>query len=161
MVNQGQPTSENRAYAVETLKAMAEYGASKGVKVTMETRGNGGAARGATPPAGVAVVPAVVAAPTPTEPAWVLLNDIARSADAYINIDIGGIGAASQDELHAGLRGLLPTSSGSIHVKNSTAWDLATALRFIEAQGYTGIYSIEAPGHERTRAIYDVILASI
>ena len=157
MVNQGQPSAENRAYAVETLKAMGEYGASKGVKVTMETRGNGGAGRGAAPGAPATSVPAG----PPPEPAWVLLNDIARSAGTYINIDLGGIGATNQDELHAGLRGLLPTNSGSIHVKNGTVWDLATALRSIEAQGYTGIYSIEAPGHERTRAIYDVIVATI
>lgn len=157
MVNQGQPTAENRAYAVETLKAMGEYGASKGVKVTMETRGNGAAGRGGAPGAPAAPAPAG----PPPEPAWVLLKDIATSAGTYINIDIGGIGATSQEELHAGLRGLLPAHSGSIHVKNSTVWDLATAIRFIEAQGYTGIYSIEAPGHERTRAIYDVLIATI
>jgi hypothetical protein len=160
MVNQGQPSAESKAHAIETLKLMGDYAASKGVKVTMETRGIGGAARGATSPAGGApIVPA--SAPSPPEPAWILLNEIARGAGQYINIDLGGIGATSQEELHAGVRGLLPTSSGSIHVKNSTAWDLATALKFMEAQGYTGIYSIEARGHEATRPIYDAILASI
>ncbi len=146
MVNQGQPTHENESYAVETLKAMVDYGRTKGVKVTMETRGSG-AGRGAagTPPA-------------PAEPAWVLLNDIARSAGAYVNIDLGGIGAKSQDELDTALLALLPTTSGSMHVKQNAAWDLGTALDFIEAQGYAGLYSIEARGHDATRAIYDTIL---
>ncbi len=150
MVNQGQPGAENRAHAVETLQAMVKYGESKGVKVTMETRGSGATAQAAPG-----------AAPAPAEPAWVLLNDIARSAGAYINIDLGGIGARSQDELHAALRGLLPSSSGSMHVRLSASWDLTAALKFIEAQGYTGLYSIEARGHDATRAIYNTILASI
>lgn len=152
MVNQGQPTPENRAYAVETLKTMVDYGNSQGVKVTMETRGNSGGARAG----GAGDLPAV-----PAEPAWVLLNDIAKSAGGFINIDLGGIGATNQDELHAALRALLPTSSGTMHVKRSSSWDLATALKFIESLGYTGVYSIEARGHEATREIYETILGSI
>jgi hypothetical protein len=144
MVNQGQPTQDNRAHAIETLKMMVDYGATKGVKVTMETRGSSAAAPGATP-----------------EHTWTLLNDIAKSAGAYINIDMGGIAARSQDELHLGLKTLLPATGGSMHVRVSNAWDLATALKFIEAQGYKGLYSIEARGHEATRAIYDTILANI
>jgi hypothetical protein len=158
MVNQGQPSAENKHYAIETLKMMVDYGASKGVKVTMETRGNGGAARGTS--AGPAGVSGAVA-PPPGEPAWVLLNEIAKSAGGYINIDLGGVGAANQEDLHTALRALLPATSGSMHVKQSSNWDLATALKFIESLGYTGLYSIEAPGHERTRAIYNTILGSI
>lgn len=152
MVNQGTPTPENKHDAVETLKAMADYGRAKGVKVTMETRGNGsGAARGASVPPPAA----------PAEPAWVLLNEIAKSAGGYINVDLGGVGAATQDDLHTALQALLPTTSGSMHVRLSPNWDLATALRFLESSRYTGIYSIEARGHEATRAIYNTILASI
>jgi hypothetical protein len=158
MVNQGQPSQENRGMAVETLKAMVEYGKTRNVKVTMETRG-GGAGRGAASAATGASAPA--APPAPSEPAWVLLNEIIKSAGAFINIDMGGIGAANQEDLHTALRALLPTTSGSMHVRQSAAWDLATALKFIESLGYTGIYSIEARGHEATRAIYDAILASI
>ena len=138
MVNQGQPTPENRAHAVDTLKAMVEYGASKGVKVTMETRGGG-------------------------EPAWRPLNDVAKSAGGFINVDLGGIGATSQEELHTALKELLPSSSGSMHVsvRQNAAWDLATALTFIESQGYKGLYSIEARGHDATRTIYNTILETI
>ena len=160
MVNQGQPTPENRTSAIDTLKAMVDYGDSKGVKVNMETRGSG-AGRAAA--AGLAGAPAPATPPpaVPTEPAWVLLNDIAKSANARINIDMGGIGAANQDDLHTALRALLPNTSGSIHVRQSAAWDLATALKFIESMGYKGLYSIEARGHEATRAIYNTILATI
>jgi hypothetical protein len=154
MVNQGQPSQENKQYAVETLKALSDYGKSKGVKVTMENRGGGGAARGAAaagdPPP-----------PSPSEPAWVLLNEIVKAAGAYINIDLGGVGAANQEELHTALRASLPLTSGSIHVKQSANWDLATALKYFESIGYTGLYSIEARGHEATRNIYNTILASI
>ncbi len=160
MVNQGQPTPENRGYAVETLKAMADYGASKGVKVNMETRGSGAGRAAAAGSAG-ATAPTTPPAPVPTEPAWVLLNDITKSAGAQINIDMGGIGAATQDELHTALRALLPNTSGSLHVRQSAAWDLATALKFIESLSYRGLYSIEARGHEATRAIYNTILATI
>jgi hypothetical protein len=156
MVNQGQPTQENKSYAIETLKAMADYGRSKGVKVTMETRGSGGAVRGAAPPTGGAaqVTP-------PSEPAWLLLNEIARAAGAYINIDMGGVAAANQEELNTALRSLLPTTSGSMHTRQSANWDLAAAIRLLEAAGYTGVYSIEARGHEGTRPVYDTILATL
>jgi hypothetical protein len=156
MVNQGQPSQENKQYAVETLKAMNDYGKSKGVKVTMENRGGGGAARGAAPAGAGAPAPS-----TSSEPAWVLLNEIIKAAGAYINIDLGGVGAANQEELHTALRASLPLTSGSIHVKQSANWDLATALKYFESIGYTGLYSIEARGHEATRNIYNTILASI
>jgi hypothetical protein len=154
MVNQGQPSEDNRQHAVETLKLMADYGRSKGVMVTLETRGGGGGRRGGA--AGADAPPA----PSP-ESVWTLLNDIAKSAGAFINIDLGGTRATSQEQLHAALRDLLPNASGSMHVKQSANWDLATALRYIESLGYAGIYSIEARGHEATRQIYDTILANI
>ena len=153
MVNQGAPTPENKAYAVETLKAMNDYGATKGVKVNMETRGGGGGAAAATPGA---APPA-----TPPEPAWVILNEVATAAGAYINIDLGGIGARSQDELHTAIKALLPRSAGSMHIKRGTSWDLATAMKFIGSLGYQGLYSVEARGHEATRDIYNTILENI
>ena len=48
-----------------------------------------------------------------------------------------------------------------MHVRLSPTWDLAAGLKFIEAQGYKGLYSIEARGHEATRAIYNTIVATI
>ena len=50
MINQGaqggtanvMPNHENKVYGIPTLKAMADYGKSKGIIVSMETRGAGG-----------------------------------------------------------------------------------------------------------------------
>jgi hypothetical protein len=46
MINQGTLTPENKAYAIEALKTMVGYGKSKGIIVSVETRGGGGGARG-------------------------------------------------------------------------------------------------------------------
>jgi hypothetical protein len=42
MINQGQPTHENKAYGIPTLKMMVDYGKSKKIIVSVETRGGGG-----------------------------------------------------------------------------------------------------------------------
>src|SRR6185312_11330939 len=54
MINQGaqggtanvMPTHENKVYGIPTLKAMVDYGKSKGIIVSVETRGSGGGGRG-------------------------------------------------------------------------------------------------------------------
>jgi hypothetical protein len=46
MINQGALTNENRLDAIQALKAMVDYGRSKGVMVGVETRGVGGNNRG-------------------------------------------------------------------------------------------------------------------
>jgi hypothetical protein len=63
-VNQGAPTRENKGVAVETLKAMGDYGKSKKIMVAMENRGGGGGrgrgrgtASGSAPAAGAAAAP--------------------------------------------------------------------------------------------------------
>jgi hypothetical protein len=159
MVNQGQLTPDNTHIAVDTLKAMVAYGKTRGVKVTLETRG-GGAGR-ATAAAGAQAAPAAPPPAAPAAPAWVLLNEVIRAGGAYSNIDLGGIGAPNQEALHTALGTLLEVHGGSMHIKQSQNWDLPTALKFIAASGYDGLYSIEARGHELTRTIYDAILANI
>ena len=42
MINQGQPTHENKVNSIPTLKAMVDYGKSKNIIVSVETRGGGG-----------------------------------------------------------------------------------------------------------------------
>lgn len=77
MLNQGQLTHDNKVWAIDALKKMADYGRSKGVRIGVETRGNGGAgggrgaaapAAGAAPgaaPAGAAQAPAAGAGAPP------------------------------------------------------------------------------------------------
>lgn len=42
MINQGAPTPENKAVSIPVLKTMVDYGKSKGIIVSVETRGSGG-----------------------------------------------------------------------------------------------------------------------
>src|SRR5262245_3678458 len=93
MINQGQPTEENKSFGIPTLKTMADYGRSKGIIVSVETRGaGGGRGRGAASDA---------AAPPPPPPGpvvWTLLAEIIKGAGANSKVDVGGATAANQEE---------------------------------------------------------------
>jgi hypothetical protein len=186
MINQGALTPENRRTAIEALSRMVEYGASKGVKIGVETRGVGGQNRGVVgtvfawptpgapatapraggPPQGAGgrqgggapgVPPPVLTAP----PTWVLLAEVLRESGALANVDIGGVGAADQGELHAALRALLPMTVGNMHIRPSPRWDLPTAIQFTTTLGYQGLYSIEVRGHDGTLSTRDTLLANL
>jgi hypothetical protein len=210
MINQGAPTHENKVNAIPALKAMADYGRSKNIIVSVETRGSGGGNRGrgagrgnapgASPGAPAAIAPAPAAAtpsgatapsaaapgaaaspaPGATQPAapvsgpppappmpqpqvWALLAEIIKGAGAYSNVDLGGAGAANQEELHQCLKLMFPMTAGSLHTRVNTNWDLATAIKFLEHDlGYKGLYTIEASNaHEGTQQIYDVVVATL
>jgi hypothetical protein len=170
MINQGSqggnspvmPTHENKVYGIPALKAMADYGKSKGIIVSVETRGGGsGRGRGQG-------VPSEMPAPPPTPPmpqpeVWALLAEILKASGARANVDVGGAGAANQEELHQCLKMLFPFTAGSMHTRVNQRWDLATAIKFLEHDlGYKGLYTIEASnGHEGTQAIYDVVVATL
>jgi len=166
MVNQGQLSQENKEYAIVALKAMGDYARSKGVKISMETRGAGGGNRGRVDAPGAAGVPAPALPPPPPPapagpPAWVLLKEIIEKSNTYSNVDIGGVGAPSQEALHDAVKALLPTNSGQTHIKVSPNWDLATFVKYHESLGYKGLYTIEVTGHQAIRPVYDAILANI
>ena len=160
MINQGQLSRENKHYAVETTRLMSDYGKSKGVKISVETRGGGGGGRGR---AGAQGADGAAAAPAPPpERPWMLLTELIRESGAYANPDMGGIGAADQAELHACLKAQHPMTSGSTHTRVSQVWDLATCVKFLQNElGYKGLYTIEVNGHEGTKRIYDIVLANI
>lgn len=158
MINQGDPTHENKSYGIPTLQKMGDYGRSKGIIVSVETRGGGRRRRGG---AGAESETPPPAPATPQEPAWVLVAEIIKESRTYANPDLGGIGAANQEELHACLRAMFPMSAGSLHARVSDQWDLATAIKFLEGLGYKGLYTIEVRGHEGTQEMYDIILATI
>ena len=199
MINQGaqggtanvMPTHENKVYGIPTLKAMVDYGKSKGIIVSVETRGSGGGGRGgrggtaaggaaqttapsspsasggvttAAPAPNAQTPPAAPATPPMPQPeVWALLAEILKGSGALANVDVGGAGATSQDELHQCLRLLIPITAGSIHTRVNQRWDLATAIKFLEHDlGYKGLYTIEAGnGHEGTQPIYDVVVATL
>jgi len=164
MVNQGMPTQENKAVAIETLKAMGDYGKSKKIMVAMENRGGGGGRQNtpSTPPASPPAPPASPAGPA----AWILLVEIIKGSGTYANCDLGNF--PDQDTQHAGMRGMFPLTDGNCHVKlNPARYDLPAALALTRALGYRGLYSIEAGGgagtdpHQNVQNIYDVLLANI
>jgi hypothetical protein len=165
MINQGQLNRDTAGEAITTWKAMNEYGKTKNVKVSAETRGAGGGGRGRgqaeTPGAAGAPAPAPPAAP-PGPPAWQLLKEVIEGAGAYSNVDIGNVGAPNQDALHDAIKGLFPTSSGNMHIKSSPNWDIGTAVKFTNATlGYKGLYSIEVNSHQAVRIVYNTILANL
>ena len=159
MVNQGMPMQENKAVAIETLKAMGEYGKSKKIMVAMENRGGGGGRQSApgAPPA----------SPAPAAPAaWILLVEIIKGSNTYANCDLGNF--PDQETQHAGMRGMFPLTDGNCHVKlNPARYDLPAALALTKELGYRGLYSIEAGGaagtdpHQNVQNIYDVLLPNI
>src|SRR4030095_13149430 len=102
----------------------------------------------ATPPA--APTPGALLPVLTAPPNWVLLAEMLRDSGAQANVDVGGVGAADQGELHAALRTLLPITVGNMHIRPSPRWDLATALKFTTTLGYQGLHSIEVRGHAGT-----------
>ena len=148
MINQQQMqlTNETRAGAVETMKAMADYGRPKNVKVSAETRGAG--------------TPEYVQQIGGVKP-WEFMIGVIKDAGAASNVDIGNVGAMNQQELHDCIKGWLPYSSGNMHIKSSPLWDIGQAVKFTESLGYQGLYSIEVTRHEAVRIVYNTILANL
>jgi len=88
MINQGQPTHENKANGIPALKAMTDYGKSKGIIVSVETRGGGGGRgnRGAgtetTPAAPATTAPGAPPTAAPATPAAAAAPGAAPAAAA-------------------------------------------------------------------------------
>jgi sugar phosphate isomerase/epimerase len=147
MINQQQAqlTKETREGAVAAMKAMADYGRPKNVKVSAETRGAG------TPE----YVQSIGMKP------WEFMIGVIKDAGANSNVDIGNVGAMTQQELHDCIKGWFPYSSGNMHVKSSPFWDIGQAVKFTESLGYKGLYAIEVSRHEAVRIVYNTILANL
>ena len=147
MINQQQAqlTKETREGAVAAMKAMADYGRTKNVKVSVETRGLG------TPEyqQQIGMKP------------WEFMIGIIKDAGANSNVDIGNVGAMNQQELHDCIKAWFPYSSGNMHIKSSPFWDIGQAVRFTEGLGYKGLYSIEVSRHEAVRIVYNTILVNV
>ena len=148
MINQQQAqlTKETRDGAVEAMKAMADYGRPKNVKVSAETRGAG--------------TPEYLQQIGGVKP-WEFMIGVIKDAGAASNVDIGNVGAMNQQELHDCIKGWFPYSSGNMHIKSSPFWDVGQAVKFTESLGYQGLYSIEVTRHEAVRIVYNTILANL
>jgi sugar phosphate isomerase/epimerase len=148
MINQQQAqlTKETRDGAVAAMKAMADYGRPKNVKVSAETRGAG--------------TPEYIQQIGGVKP-WEFMIGVIKDAGAASNVDIGNVGAMNQQELHDCIKGWLPHSSGNMHIKSSPFWDVGQAVKFTEGLGYKGLYAIEVSRHEGVRIVYNTILANL
>jgi sugar phosphate isomerase/epimerase len=148
MINQQQAqlTKETREGAVAAMKAMADYGRPKNVKVSAETRGVG--------------TPEYVQQIGGVKP-WEFMIGVIKDAGAASNVDIGNVGAMNQQELHDCIKGWFPHSSGNMHIKSSPFWDVGQAVKFTEGLGYKGLYAIEVARHEGVRIVYNTILANL
>jgi sugar phosphate isomerase/epimerase len=148
MINQQQAqlTKETREGAVAAMKAMADYGRPKNVKVSVETRGAG--------------TPEYLQQIGGVKP-WEFMLGVITDAGANSNVDIGNVGAMNQQELHDCIKAWLPTSSGNMHIKSSPFWDVGQTVKFTEGLGYKGLYSIEVARHEGVRIVYNTILANL
>ena len=205
MINQGaqggadsvMPTHENKVYSIPALKAMADYGKSKGIIVSVETRGGGGGGRGRGAAPGTAAAGNAPGAPlVPHRPRLLAQHQLLprpqrlrprqlqrrllrrqcrhprsgrccwkssrRPAPAPTSM-WAAPRAKNQEELHQCLKMLFPVTAGTMHTRVNAAWDLATAIKFLEHDlGYKGLYTIEASnGHEGTQPIYDVVVATV
>ena len=147
MINQQQNniTPATRAHTVAAWKAMVDYGKTKSIKVSAETRGAG----------------------TPEQvqqlgmKTWQYMVGIIKDAGAASNVDIGNVAAMTQQELHDCIKAWLPYSSGNMHIKSSPNWDVGQAVKFTESLGYKGLYSVEVRSHEAVRIVYNTILANL
>jgi hypothetical protein len=165
MVNQGTPTHVNKEWGIPTLKLMTDYGKSKNIIVSVETRGGGGGGRGrgGAAAAGAPPPPPPPGLPETSRGRWELLAEIIKAAGSYSNVDVGGAGAPNQQELHDCIRTMFPFTAGSMHTRVNQNWDLATCIRFMEKElGWKGLYTIETgQGHAGTKEIYDVVVATL
>ena len=126
------------------MKAASDYGKTKNVQVSAETRGTVGASE-----AELGMLP------------WQFLAGVIEAAGAHSNVDIGNVAAPNQQALHDAIKGLHATSSGNMHVKSSPNWDIGSAVRFTEGLGYKGLYSVEVSTHQAVRIVYNTILANL
>jgi hypothetical protein len=161
MVNQGLLTNETKSRVTAALRLMNEYANKRGVKITVETREPRNVAPTPGDNAASGIAPGLPLSAPNGPPSWELVRDTVEASGTWCNIDIGNITAPDQVSLHMVLKGLLPFTSGNIHIKVSPNWDLATAVRYANNDlGYEGLYSIEV-NPSLIRGVYDTILANI
>jgi hypothetical protein len=164
LLNQGQPSEENKELLISNYKAVAVLAKSKGIMAASENRGGPGRGRGAGgapgQQAGQAAQTPPPAPQTPAGPSYPLLAEILKASGAYACADF--LNFPNQQEQLEGVRALLPITSGLVHA--GMRYDLPPAMAICRELGYKGIYSIKASGLpgdplENTQKILDGLLA--
>jgi sugar phosphate isomerase/epimerase len=149
MLNQNQAmlTKDRKADAVAYMKELADAGRPSGVMFSVETRGAGNEE----------LIKNLGMKP------WEFMAQIIEEAGAHSNVDIGNVGATSQEELHACIKRWHPRTSGNMHIKSNPNWSMNAAVRYAESLGYKGLYALEINngGHAAIRIAYNEVLAGI
>jgi hypothetical protein len=178
LLNQGQPTAENKELLISNFRAVTALAKVKGIQAAAENRGGasgraaGAGAPGAlAPPAGAAPpgappvpVPAVPPAPPAVAgpPAYLLLTEILKVSGVSTCVDF--LNFPDHETQLAGIRHMLPLTSGLVHA--GMRYDLPAAMAICREVGYKGLYAIKASGLEgdaieNTQKIIDGVLANM
>jgi sugar phosphate isomerase/epimerase len=128
MINQGKLTPEVMPTATATLRAMVEYGAPRGVRVTMENR----------------------------DELWRPMGEIAKATGAFTNPDVGAF--LDREDQFNGIRALLPLHGGNAHAKTNLPDLPAaiTLMRELGYNGLYSI-EVEPPPADPYPAVQEVI----
>jgi hypothetical protein len=173
MWNQTGLNQQNKAGVIALWKELQDYAKPKGIKISNEMRGGGPVAADGKPSNGQRQAqPGAAGAPpkAPTNPGPVmtgmqhaeLLEEAAKKSGGYTNLDFGGnTRFLNQKELHDAIKMMLGTNSGQMHIKSCENWDLGLAVKFAEANGYKGLYTIEVNPDPAIRIVYNTILAAL
>lgn len=162
LLNQGQPTPENRETTIANYRAIVALAKEKGINCGSENRG-GVSARAGGPAPGQAGAPAAPAPPpVPPAPSYILLADILKASGASTCVDF--LNFPTQEEQLAGIKALLPLTSGLVHA--GIRYDIAPAMKLCRDASYKGLYCIKAAGLEgdpieNTQKIIDGVIANM
>jgi hypothetical protein len=165
LLNQGQPTPENREQTISNYRAVVALAKEKGITAASENRGGGGARPGGAAPAAGAAPGAPTPPPAPAPagpPSYVLLTDILKTSGTATCVDF--LNFPDQQTQLEGIRAMLPLSSGLLHA--GIRYDLVPAMKICHDQNYKGLYAIKAAGLEgdpiaNTQKIIDGVLANM
>ena len=167
LINQGVPTPENRELTIANYKAVATIVKERGIIPSSENRnppGGGRGRAGATAPSGQPAPAAATPPPpaAPPGPSYPLLVEVLKASGTLACADM--VNFPTQDEQLAGVRAMLPITSGLVHA--GMRHELPPAVKVCRDAGYKGIYSIKAanmPGNplENTDKILEGLLAEI
>jgi hypothetical protein len=120
MPNQGMLLEGDLTPAIDALKQLADYGASKGVSIILEPRG---------------------------QTSIDTLVRVIKEAGIYANPDIGNFG--NEENTERGLRLMYPLAKTVSHVKwNPERFNFATAIGISKEMAFKGVYSMETGGPE-------------
>ena len=148
LLNQGQPTQENKALITSNYQAVVALAKAKGIIAASENRNAGGGRGARRRQRPVSPVPDACRRLPPPPPAparppsYILLTEILKASGTSSCVDF--LNFPNQEEQLAGIRDMLPITSGLVHA--GMRHDLVPAMKICRDQGYKGLYAIKASG---------------